>query len=270
MKRLTLTENPGPLCLSGNDIPDEFADHLAGLKLLYSVPFLYLIADETLLPVESMRFFCIDENWTDALADGALSIGRNDDAAARVDESALGPALESAVSNIRSVRYGKVHENHREETDDFAATSEHRSGFLIRSALVRKWTGIEVTGFDGVTPLHMLRSDKLAEDVLICVFDGIVTNVAISEPKSGLRFGAYENDRTIGVRSVTEDAGFGEFIRSRSVKLGSNEKGRLDVMSVRDAMKRVLGKDITPSLFAFELMLAAQKAIFVAKGGGGS
>ena len=48
---------------------------LAKLYLLYGVPFNTLVPDHRMLPMESVRFFYIDENWLTALLNGALSIG---------------------------------------------------------------------------------------------------------------------------------------------------------------------------------------------------
>src|SRR3954463_6990118 len=56
-------------------VPGEVRRFLARLRLLHGVPFSYLVPDAELLPVESMRFFYIDRAWTDALVQGALSVG---------------------------------------------------------------------------------------------------------------------------------------------------------------------------------------------------
>ena len=48
---------------------------LARLRLLEGVPFAYLVADSELLPPESIRFFYLVRNWSDALVEGALSVG---------------------------------------------------------------------------------------------------------------------------------------------------------------------------------------------------
>ena len=39
------------------------------------MPFSYLVPDAELLPLESIRFFYLDRAWTDALVQGALSVG---------------------------------------------------------------------------------------------------------------------------------------------------------------------------------------------------
>ena len=67
-------------------VPRELRGWLARLRLLQGVPFSYLVADAELLPKESIRFFYLDRAWTDALVQGALSVGTvnsSDRAAAR-------------------------------------------------------------------------------------------------------------------------------------------------------------------------------------------
>jgi hypothetical protein len=56
-------------------VPFELRQWLARLRLLEGVPFAYLAADSELLPQESIRFFYLDRAWTDALIEGALSVG---------------------------------------------------------------------------------------------------------------------------------------------------------------------------------------------------
>jgi len=56
-------------------VPLDLRQRLARLRLLESVPFAYLVPDSLLLPPESIRFFYVDRNWTDALVEGALSVG---------------------------------------------------------------------------------------------------------------------------------------------------------------------------------------------------
>jgi hypothetical protein len=53
----------------------ELRSWLVRLRLLEGVPFANLVADTELLPAESMRWFYLDRRWTDALVQGALSVG---------------------------------------------------------------------------------------------------------------------------------------------------------------------------------------------------
>jgi len=266
MKRIMLPETQTDLLITAENIPHDIADYMAGLKLLYYVPFAYLAADEAHLPAESIRFFYIDETWTTALADGALSIGRNDSAAAMMDERSLAPALEGAENIISLTRHKKVHQNHHGQKNMiFAKQEENQTGFIIRSALTRKWKGLEVTGFNKDKQLAILRCESVAADIIICIFDGVLTRVNICEPRAALRFGAHNNDRNIEVRSIEENSDFGRFIPGKKVTLKSSDNGCLNVLAVRDELEKALGKRVTPSVFTFELMLAAQKAAFTVK-----
>ena len=56
-------------------LPSEVERFLAHLRLLENIPFQYLVPDSDLLPPESIRFFYLDRNWTDAAVDGALAAG---------------------------------------------------------------------------------------------------------------------------------------------------------------------------------------------------
>ena len=54
-------------------LPQVVTDWFESLRKLEPVPFRYLVPDERMLPVESIRFFEIDSHWIDCLVDGAFS-----------------------------------------------------------------------------------------------------------------------------------------------------------------------------------------------------
>src|SRR5205809_3609299 len=56
-------------------VPAKILRALARLRLLEGVPFSYLVPDAELTPPETIRFFYLDRNATDALVQGALSVG---------------------------------------------------------------------------------------------------------------------------------------------------------------------------------------------------
>src|SRR5438045_2012141 len=56
-------------------VPADILRALARLRLLEGVPFTYLVPDAELTPPETIRFFYLDRNATDALVQGALSVG---------------------------------------------------------------------------------------------------------------------------------------------------------------------------------------------------
>ena len=70
------------------------------------------------------------------------------------------------------------------------------TGFLLRSDLVEGWQGVEMkaTGVDGqgklIDPLPALRIDRLSADIMLCIFNGKVTEIEIKQPPEGLHFGA--------------------------------------------------------------------------------
>src|SRR5215213_8421507 len=71
-EQLASTATTTPL---GELLPDNVRTWLARSRLLEGVPFQHIVADTELLPPESIRFFYVDREWTDALVQGALSVG---------------------------------------------------------------------------------------------------------------------------------------------------------------------------------------------------
>ena len=53
-------------------LPEVVRTWLARLRMLEGVPFQHLVPDAELLPPESIRFFHLDREWTDALTQGCL------------------------------------------------------------------------------------------------------------------------------------------------------------------------------------------------------
>ncbi len=171
-------------------IADELVQWLSRLVLLYPVPFHYLVPHASLLPMESLRFFHLDDNWVDALVDGALSIAvrglAGQDVAARKD---LQSALSKIVYQYRLRLQGK--------NPDWNP-SEHymgmpKSGFLLRSRLLTGWPGVEITATtsaarDDFLP-EILRLDQIADGVLFCLARGSLEKVTFREPREGITFG---------------------------------------------------------------------------------
>lgn len=58
-------------------IPEAVFNWLKEIPLLKGIPFHYLIADERLLPIDSIRFFQINWQWIWAFIDGAFSLVRS-------------------------------------------------------------------------------------------------------------------------------------------------------------------------------------------------
>lgn len=176
-------------------VPFDLRQWLARLRLLEGVPFAYLVADSALLPLESIRFFYIDRRWTDALVEGALSVGTvsSDD---RTQLEQLYPLIRNEVDEAeRTVR--------PVGGEGATSTSGTITGFLMRSRAVSGWPGIHVRAYDrelaegdnAIIPegdtrrLRLLRLERLAPAVLLALFDGVPAIVHIEEPRRGVQFG---------------------------------------------------------------------------------
>ncbi len=171
-------------------IADDLVEWIARLVLLYPIPLHYLVPHQSLLPAESLRFFHLDDNWVNALVDGALSVAvRNLTNGSVASRAELQAALSKIVYQHRLRLQGKNPEwNPTERYMDIP-----KSGFLLRSRIVSGWPGIEVTAKTSATQEQtlpkILRFDQIAEGVLFCLARGTVQEVTFREPREGLTFG---------------------------------------------------------------------------------
>ncbi|MGZ8285818.1 MAG: hypothetical protein ACXW27_07770 [Allosphingosinicella sp.] len=165
---------------------DPVARWLAKLLLLYPVPFAYLVPDERMLPVESLRFFYIDNNWTAALLDGATSIGMESSRQSLFHAITRGLVENAAYEAAQSIRSNLL----GVEPPATESSRQLMSGLLLRSDLVSGWPTLAVRPClsDG-TMLKILRMDHLSPNILLCIFWGVPDYVDIAEPQEGFRFG---------------------------------------------------------------------------------
>ena len=178
-------------------VPGELRRFLARLRLLHGVPFSYLVPDAQLLPPESIRFFYIDRAWTDALAQGALSVG--------TVSSADRAQLEAVYEHIRTEVDAAERAIRRPGKEDrLHGDAGTVTGLLVRSRAVSGWPNLHVRAYardvledDALTTeaeshpsrLKVLRMERLAPAVLLVLFDGVPAVVHIEEPRQGLQFG---------------------------------------------------------------------------------
>ena len=180
-------------------LPEELAEWLGRLRLLYGVPFEYLVPEERMLPKESIRFFFLDRNWIDRLVDGALTIGKLGTRdymhhEHRIDS--IHNSLSLAEVNMRKALRG-------EELDPSldVAVGGTVTGVFIRSSLVADYPGVEVRGYDKPSinslkkKLQLLRMDRLAPDILCCLFHGVPKSMEMEEPREGIQFGVEEKNQ---------------------------------------------------------------------------
>ncbi len=276
------------------NVPDDLKAYADELRLLKGVPLTYLLTEASDLPEESIRFFHLDINWTDALLDGAFSIGRLCERDARWDKATLKKAGENRhYADMPRVR--QMHVNHRthvlKDVPACAAQEDYTlvSGFLLRSRLVDEKRGLHLYGYDrsgapknpmdNSSPLLILRMETIADNVLLALFHGEIYQVMIEEPKTGLRFGVSSTDisagritRSIDLRSAQDSAEMGKRISGFCIDSFTDDNGRLHAGRLADAMGRELkakgalgAEQITPARFAFEMIAAAHRAKLTAK-----
>lgn len=196
-----LFSQPAALSSAVQDVtlPDSLKQWLVRLRLLYGVPFNYLVPDEGMLPPESIRFFYLDMNWIDALIDGAFSIGRNLTTAGSTPSMALDKAVlpmvlrqtSGATPHVRAKALGVAAPQ---------ASLQTVSGFLLRSSVVTAYRNMGVNVYPlGGTPdlppnqiklLTLLRLEALGpqSDTMICLVDGDAYRVDIHEAPEHLHY----------------------------------------------------------------------------------
>ena len=156
---------------------------LGRLRMLVGVPFEYLVPDDGLLRPETIRFFYVDRNWTDAAVDGALAAG----AYGTRDRV----TLQQRHADVRDA-VDEAERHQRVGGEQVAGTSSPTAtlaGFLLRSRAVSGWPGLHVRGFRGARALVLVRMERLAPAVLLVVFDDIPDRMEIEEPRQGIQFG---------------------------------------------------------------------------------
>lgn len=169
---------------------------LAQLLLLFPVPFDYLVADERMLPVESLRFFYLDNNWLDAMLDGALSVGTESSRDTFFNMVTRDLIRRSAYEAVRTYRKKTA----GADPPPAQAQKNVMSGLLLRSGLVSGWPSLSVRPrLNGGQMLKTLRMAHLSPNVLLCVFWGVPDYVEIAEPQEGFAFGTDE-DGVIALR----------------------------------------------------------------------
>jgi hypothetical protein len=212
---------------AARDVPEDVASWLGRLVLLYGVPLSYLVPDEQMLPEESLRFFFLDPVWIQHLVQGACSIGSNGYGDALIDRAmdrwvqpnqppataAGGGTVTRSAAGVRD-RLRHQHEGAPLPADG-ADLDWPLTGFLLRSAVVSGWRGLEVMAYrsvaadekqrlsrsgltaeqqaklerEGVAPLKALRIEQLSPDVLLGLFNGMIAQLVVRQPQEGLHFG---------------------------------------------------------------------------------
>ena len=185
-------------------VPADIVRALARLRLLEGVPFSYLVPDAELIPAETIRFFYLDRNATDALVAGALSVGTVNES----DRRELAELYQRVRSEVDTAeRLVRMKDSDAPAVDAAGrpiGAGGQITGFLLRSQLVSGWPGLHVRAYSvdnepddkpvpDVDPdanrMRVLRMERLAPAVLLALFDGVPAVVHIEEPRAGIQFG---------------------------------------------------------------------------------
>jgi hypothetical protein len=236
-------------------LPEGVEDVLAALRLLEGVPFQYLVPDDDLLPPESIRFFYLDRNWSDALVNGALAAGAFstlDRAQLQARYAEIRGAVDVAERNRWAVRT---------DLPGFDGSAEVATGFLLRSRAVSGWPGLHVRAYQGASdePTRMLRIERLAPAVLLALIDGVPDRIVIEEPRQGIQFGVDADDAEGNgpFRANVRDPDTGEFVNETAkVPLRRGAPGVIDMEELRRRLVATgqVGGDLSSAEYALQML----------------
>jgi len=246
------------------DASEPVLDWLGRLRMLIGVPFEYLVADDGLLRPETIRFFYVDRNWTDAAVDGAIAAGaygtrdrvtlqqRHADVRDAVDDSERRqrPGGESVSASRVAAPAGGGTE------------SANLAGFLLRSRAVSGWPGLHVRGWRAARRLVIMRMERLAPAVMLVIFDDIPDRMEIEEPRQGIQFGvrAARNAEPAGSWwvDIRNPATGVEAVPARAPQRVPFRAGSAGVLHLTELRRRLIanhGPIVGPTLTSAEMAL---------------
>ena len=258
-------------------IPTTVQNWLGQAMLLYGVPFRYLVPDEEMLPEESIRFFYLNLDWLNSMLQGACSVGRaseTDELADQLLRARFFEVSEKLALELRASAKAAADQRRGErEPSPLPAPVLHwpLSGYLMRSAAVESWVGLEATaaGVDSagqhLTSLQILRMDRLAPDILLCIYNGKVTEIEAKQPPEGIHFGAVSKAeggyKKTGLRKINDHA---PMIDGKAVEVPTHER-TVKVAELAGEMCRALQlarHDFTSAEFAVQMIESPAKVTF--------
>ena len=233
----TQEENQSP-----QEVPQEVVQFFEDLRHLKRIPFNYLVADENLLPQESIRFFSVDTNWTDYVIDGAFSVGR--------------------VTSLDLERDTQLHKQTR-------TTPTQLSGFLLRSQVVAGWPDLEVYAFseNSQTPLPQIQKTTVSKNILFVVVEGQLNSVSIQQKAQSIHFGFdIAEDSFYKKLRNPSDGSYYNTDYNVDITWRDNEKRIVDINALSTAIAQKLQlSSLSSSLFAMEMVEGVPQLLFTAK-----
>lgn len=272
----TLTITSGTIAQSdvGSILPTSVLQWLAQRALLYGVPFDNLVPDPRMLPAESLRFFYVDRNWIDALLDGALSVGvqtSRDSLFNQLMRNPLHRIVDSMLLTVRDQMMGV-------DPPPAPGTLGAMAGFVLRSALLSGYPGLQVQAFDADgNPIKPLRLDLVSDNVMLGIFADTPAKVSFSQPGEGLVFGT--EDEGIDARYLPGNAAgktVGSLIEPKSTLAPGDfptranggpdpvltVAGSAGLVAKLEALYGASPPTLTPASFAVEMVRSPQQMVF--------
>jgi hypothetical protein len=268
--------------------PEYVAAKLAQLRLLHDVPFAHLVPDAALLEPESLRFFALDSEWTDAVIDGALSAGVTSAAELAHREATRATGRFAAALELHAVRDRM---RGRAAAAPADAQSGPVTGLLLRSLAVSQFPGIQVRAYSGTIPpeqdpdtapgavkLALLRLELLAPSVLIALFAGVPSLIVLEEPHTSVQLGLIA--KPAGGFSLALRGGDGNVIEQGNaavtvdvpLRAGAESLGVVDVtalaarITTAAASRPQIPRPVGPAVLALELIRAPWRQRFGSPG----
>ncbi|WCT10479.1 hypothetical protein [Mucilaginibacter jinjuensis] len=152
--------------------PEPVAGFLAECLKLRNIPYNYLIADERLLPEESLRFFKVDDLWLKALMYGALSLGES--IAMKKTNEIIDKIIADSNKSMPLTPVGQKQAIH---------------GVLIKSEVVAGWPGLQVEAYLGKLGVALFHKVYLSDEVMLCLFANAFDHLVFYLPQGTSHFG---------------------------------------------------------------------------------
>ena len=180
------------------------------MLLLKYVPFNYLVPSEDYLPFESIRFFVVDQYWLQCLVDGAFSIAR-----ISANDAMIDAQLYQQQSPFKSSLSAPV-------------VGNALSGFLLRSRAVSGWPHLVIEGSNKTGNSNLFQTN-LSPNLLLCLFDNVITNLCLYQKPESVHFGFEQdnNDDNLHVLYTSppaDDSAAAPVIQEVAVALHANNK----------------------------------------------
>ncbi|MEL6970389.1 MAG: hypothetical protein AAFZ63_10100 [Bacteroidota bacterium] len=252
----------------------NIVEWLARTALLYDVPFDHLVPNPKLLPIESIRFFYLDRSWINSMIDGAMSVGvrsSRDSNYYKATKNLIRDAVYKLILEFRENLLG-LPKSDNDPTDGVV------SGFLLRSAVLTQYPGIEIKAYkkvsqndegtpEGAERMKTLRMDRLSANVMLCLFPDTPAWIEFDEPKEGLEFGVEPkaNKLEIAIRNISD----GETIANTFYTLDAGDFRGEESMRVLDVNHLNLGlagklnkTALNSAEFALQMVKVPEQMVF--------